>query len=470
MAGRWTNAKDDGGEQSQNSGYFSLVTGWALIRPARLAGRGLLRTQSDARLVDLVRAGNDQAFDAIVLRYHRPLLRHCRKLLPAARAEDAVQTTFLRALESMRADQRDLYLAGWLHRIAHNVAIDALRRLDSDWEELDEQIDGVEATHTAAERRARFDSVVAGMGRLPERQRRALVLRELEGRSYEEISTTLGVSRAGVRQLLNRARNAMRAGVTALFPPALAGRLATSPPGARMAELADPPGTSALLAKGTAAAAAGALALLAVSGPGDHVRSPNAHARANPPAQESAANAGRPTAAGRTAHAEVEGRRPAARDQSRRDLGREGGQPERRQSSTSRNATASGAGPDEADDHTLAGHRAPDRGAATRGDAGEERLERSPPAITPRRSDDDDGQGAPTGSSAPVRTAEMEDDDAELDDGLAEDPDNAELDYGLGEDADDAPPAPAAAVPVAEAPEATGEAEGGESSDDETDD
>jgi RNA polymerase sigma factor (sigma-70 family) len=446
------------------------VTGWALISPARLAGRGLLRTQSDARLVDLVRAGNDQAFDAIVLRYRRPLLRHCRRLLPAARAEDAVQTAFLHALEAMRADQRDLHLAAWLYRIAHNVAIDALRRLDADWEELDERIDGVEATHAAAERRARFDSVVAGMGRLPERQRRALVLRELEGRSYEEIATTLGVSRAGVRQLLNRARNAMRAGVTGLFPPTLLGRLATSSPGARMAELVDPPGTSALLAKGTAAVAAGALALAAVSGTGDHVRSPNAHARANPPAQDSGANAERPTDARRTAHAEVEDRRSAARDQSRRAPGREGGQPERGQSSTSRNATASGVGPDEADDQTLVGHHALAGGPAERGGAGEGRLKRSPPAVTPRRDDDDDERLAPTVSSAPVLTAEMEDNDAEADDGPGEDADDAELDDGLGEDAEEAPPAPALAVPVAEAPEATGEAEEGESYDDEPDD
>ncbi|MGH2715439.1 MAG: RNA polymerase sigma factor, partial [Thermoleophilaceae bacterium] len=200
------------------------MTPWALISPARLAGSGLLRTQSDARLVDLVRAGNDRAFEAIVLRYHRPLLRHCRRLLPAARAEDAVQQSFLSALEAMRADRRELQLGPWLHRIAHNTAIDSLRRLDSHWEELDERIDGVEPTHAAVERRARFRSVITSIGSLPERQRRALVLRELEGRSYEEIAAALGVSGAGVRQLLNRARNAMRAGASALVPPALVGR------------------------------------------------------------------------------------------------------------------------------------------------------------------------------------------------------------------------------------------------------
>jgi RNA polymerase sigma factor (sigma-70 family) len=279
------------------------MTPWALIRPARLAGPRLLRTQSDARLVDLVRAGNDRAFEAIVIRYQRQLLRHCRRLLPAGRAEDAVQQAFLSALESMRADRRELQLSAWLHRIAHNTAIDALRRHDSDWAELDERIDGVEPTHAAAERRARFRSVVAGLDRLPERQRRALVLRELEGRSYEEIADELGVTGAGVRQLLNRARNAMRSGASVLVPPALLARLAGSHAGVRVAELVDPPGTSALLAKATAAVAAGAVALVAVTGPGERMRSPQAHARPDHPAQES-----RPDAGGRAAHPAVAAR------------------------------------------------------------------------------------------------------------------------------------------------------------------
>jgi RNA polymerase sigma factor (sigma-70 family) len=261
------------------------MTPWAVINPARLAGSGLLRTQSDARLVDLVRAGNDRAFEAIVLRYHRPLLRHCRRLLPAARAEDAVQQTLLRALEAMRADERELQLGPWLHRIAHNTAIDSLRRMDSHWEELDERMDGVEPTHAAVERRARFDSVMSSMGTLPERQRRALVLRELEGRSYDEIAATLGVTGDGVRQLLNRARNAMRAAATAVVPPALVGRIAGSQASVRVAELMDPPGT-AMMAKATAAVAAGAVALFAVTGPpsGDGGKASRADSGAGPPA------------------------------------------------------------------------------------------------------------------------------------------------------------------------------------------
>jgi len=320
------------------------VTPWALIRPARLAGSGLLRTQSDARLVDLVRAGNDRAFDAIVLRYNRPLLRHCRRLLPAGRAEDAVQTVFLHALEAMRGDQRELQLSAWLHRIAHNTAIDALRRLDSQWEELGEGINGVEPAHAAAERRARFRSVVADLGSLPERQRRALVLRELEGRSYDEIAATLGVSGSGVRQLLNRARNAMRVGASALVPPALLGRLAGSQAGVRITELSDSPGLSALLAKTTAGVAAGTVALLAVNAPGDRVRVPHPEAKPRPPALESRADAWRSADRTKAPRAGAGSRRAVLPERTRPHAGGRGGGPAGEQPTAGLSVVAEGDG------------------------------------------------------------------------------------------------------------------------------
>jgi RNA polymerase sigma factor (sigma-70 family) len=407
------------------------MTPWAVINPARLAGSGLLRTQSDARLVDLVRAGNDRAFEAIVLRYHRPLLRHCRRLLPAGRAEDAVQQALLRALEAMRADERELQLEPWLHRIAHNAAIDSLRRIDSHWEELDERMDGVEPTHAAVERRARFRSVISSIGSLPERQKRALVLRELEGRSYEEIAATLGVTGDGVRQLLNRARNAMRAAASALVPPALVGRIAGSQATVRIAELVDPPGTSALMAKATAAVAAGAIALLAVSGPpSGHVgKVPRAQAGARPPAVQERPNAAAGTAAGMERAAGVsEAREPGAATPRRRARG--DGQVRRGRRAAGR--TAAGPGPaaggvfDDDDEDSAPNGRvgggddgddddAPSTG--TRG--GPEEDDDAPAPRAPAASDDGDDGGGDDGVVVAVATPP--DDDAGGDDDAAED-------------------------------------------------
>jgi RNA polymerase sigma factor (sigma-70 family) len=381
------------------------MTPWAVINPARLAGSGLLRTQSDARLVDLVRAGNDRAFEAIVLRYHRQLLRHCRRLLPGGRAEDAVQQAFLRALEAMRADERDLQLGPWLHRIAHNTAIDSLRRLDSHWEELDDRMDGVEPTDAAVERRARFDSVVSTMGDLPERQRRALVLRELEGRSYDEIAATLGVTGAGVRQLLNRARNTVRAAAGALVPPALAGRIAGSQATVRIAEIMDPPGTSALMAKATAVVAAGAVALLAVNGPptsdGGHVS--RAEAGTRPPAVQDRPDTGKRSAAAAPADAGSEARRTGAdRSESRRDAG--GDRKDGRRRGAGRTAAGPGpaAGGGGGDGSRPGPRSAPLAGVETDDDA-------APAPRTRVVTDDDDGDGA-AGSGAPAASDDGDDD------------------------------------------------------------
>jgi RNA polymerase sigma factor (sigma-70 family) len=439
------------------------MTPWAVINPARLAGSGLLRTQSDARLVDLVRAGNDRAFEAIVLRYHRPLLRHCRRLLPAGRAEDAVQQAFLRALEAMRADERELQLGPWLHRIAHNTAIDSLRRLDSHWEELDDRMDGVEPTHAAVERRARFDSVVSTMGDLPERQRRALVLRELEGRSYDEIAATLGVTGAGVRQLLNRARNTVRAAASALVPPALVGRVAGSQATVRIAEIVDPPGTSALVAKATAAVAAGAVALLAVNGPpsGDGGQLTRAEAGARPPAVQDRADTGKPSspaAASANAGSDADGDAGARNRRADRVEARREARAERKGSGRD------GAGRGGAADRTSGAGGGPASGGGGGGEASRPVGRVAPPGgveadddapATSRGGSDDDDEGGLGGTGAPAGS-----DDG--DDGAPAPAPSAPAAAPLDDDGDDDAAPAASSVPAtpAPAPESEDDADG----------
>jgi len=85
----------------------------------------LLRTQSDARLVELARGGHDRAFEAIVERYRRPLHAYCRRFLPEARAEDAVQQAFLNAWNAVRTGSEVRELRPWLYRITHNAALNA---------------------------------------------------------------------------------------------------------------------------------------------------------------------------------------------------------------------------------------------------------------------------------------------------------------------------------------------------------
>ena len=103
------------------------MTPESLIAPARLARRPVLATQTDSRLVDLVRAGYEPAFETIVSRYRAALLRYAERFLPPERAEDAVQQSFVSAYEAMLRDDADLNLRPWLYRIAHNASLNALR-------------------------------------------------------------------------------------------------------------------------------------------------------------------------------------------------------------------------------------------------------------------------------------------------------------------------------------------------------
>ena len=282
------------------------MTPRALYAPARLAGTPLLRTQSDERLVDLVRAGNDGAFEAIVARYRRGLTRYCSGILPGGRADDAVQQTFLRAYDALRASEGEMNLRPWLYRIAHNQSLNALRDRSLGHEELDESLDGVQRPDQALEGREHLNDVMAAVAALPERQRDAIVLRELEGRSYDEIAEELGVTDGAVRQLLNRARNTLRDTATSLTPVGLALRLpwdrAADSIAVRVAELCGVGGGGALAAKVcatalvTGAVVGGGVAVGPDVLPGESARGEQALRRDRGVADEIPAPAPRPAA------------------------------------------------------------------------------------------------------------------------------------------------------------------------------
>src|SRR3954452_4351860 len=173
-------------------------------------------------------------------------------MLSPARAEDAVQQAFVNAYRALRDGDADVNLRPWLYRIAHNAALNVLRSAGADHLQVDEQIDGVETPPQALERGERLRSVVTAVRELPERQRDALVLQALEGRSYDEIAVELGVSDGAVRQLLNRARITLRQGATSLTPAALLVRLGgalEAPVTERVAQVVAGAGGGAALAK-----------------------------------------------------------------------------------------------------------------------------------------------------------------------------------------------------------------------------
>src|SRR5918992_1154794 len=226
----------------------------------------ILRVQSDERLVTLARAGHERAFEAIVERYRRPLLRHARRLVGDARAEDAVQQSLLAAWAALGRgdDVRDL--GAWLHRIVHNAGLNALRG-QREYAELRESLSDGAAPHEVLERRQVVRETLESLAALPERQREALLRTAVEGRSQAEVAESLGLTDGAVRQLVHRARTAVRAAATALTPLPAASWLASlgsrnEPIAGRVAELvAGSAGAGATLAK------AGAIAVLAGGAP-----------------------------------------------------------------------------------------------------------------------------------------------------------------------------------------------------------
>jgi RNA polymerase sigma factor (sigma-70 family) len=196
------------------------------VRPSRndlvgLAGPALLARESDERLVELVRDGDENAFAAIVDRYRRPLERHCRRTLPAARAEDALQQAFASAYVALSRGARPAALRPWLYAIAHNAAINGLR--DRQPESLDaaRELGDHVLPHDIVTRRESLRSVLRAVVGLPARQRQVIVRQEFDGESHEQIARELGLTTGAVRQLAHRARCTVRAAAAALIPAPL---------------------------------------------------------------------------------------------------------------------------------------------------------------------------------------------------------------------------------------------------------
>lgn len=169
------------------------------------------RAATDEQLVELVRSGDDRAFDAIHDRYHHRLVAFARSLLSGAHhdAEEVVQDAFVRALAALRADERDMALRAWLFTIVRNRALDVLRRPQrtTDLQPHAAVIaDGGGDPFERLQRAEDLRALVGGLHALPERQRAALVAHELGGESHEAIARTLGVSAGGSKALVHRAR------------------------------------------------------------------------------------------------------------------------------------------------------------------------------------------------------------------------------------------------------------------------
>ena len=169
-------------------------------------------------LVAAVRRGEDRAFEVLFSCYERRITGYvASKVGDYARAEDIAQEVFMSALRRMRQTDRPIAFKPWIYEIAKNACIDEFRRSRRSLEVSFEEGDGsgivarnvfvhAPAPQAAVESKQRLDDLCGAFGGLSESHHRVLVLRELEGLSYSEISERLGMTRAMVESTLFRAR------------------------------------------------------------------------------------------------------------------------------------------------------------------------------------------------------------------------------------------------------------------------
>lgn len=174
---------------------------------APTAGAGTARLLSDDRLTRRATKGDRRAFAAIYRRYHRDLYRYCAAILGNPQdAQDALQNTMVKVLRALPGEERRIKLKPWLYRIAHNESIELLRSRRPT-EPIDpELVLGGSEPFERTELRERLARLIRDLEDLPERQRSALVMRELAGLSFEQIGAAFETSPAVARQTVYEAR------------------------------------------------------------------------------------------------------------------------------------------------------------------------------------------------------------------------------------------------------------------------
>jgi RNA polymerase sigma factor (sigma-70 family) len=185
----------------------------ALTHPRSVPGlRGpsaLLRLQSDERLIALTRRGQYAAFEVLCARYQSRLLSFCRHMLASREdAEDVLQEVFAAAFNAVLADEREINVRPWLYRIARNRSLNHLRRASAiGVDSMDVHFaEGGISTGDKVMRRESFRELIDDVHHLPETQRTALLLREIDALSYEQIAQAMETTVPSVKSLLVRAR------------------------------------------------------------------------------------------------------------------------------------------------------------------------------------------------------------------------------------------------------------------------
>ncbi|WP_431928982.1 RNA polymerase sigma factor [Amycolatopsis tucumanensis] len=174
------------------------------------AGTGLGEVLDDATLVARARDGDVRAYEQLVRRYQGPMYRLALRMLAAAGdAEDVVQEVFLTVWRRLEQLQDDSAFVGWLYRSTTNRCLNVIRArrpvTDVDPDDTETPRGDARPEH-AAEVSAQMAALTRALAGLTPEQRACWLLREVHGRSYEEIAEAVSASPTAVRGRIARAR------------------------------------------------------------------------------------------------------------------------------------------------------------------------------------------------------------------------------------------------------------------------
>ncbi|MBX3278491.1 MAG: sigma-70 family RNA polymerase sigma factor [Acidobacteria bacterium] len=180
----------------------------------------------DHALIAATRTGDELAFQELVRRYRNPITNFVYRMLnDYDRAVDLTQETFVRVYMNVEKYQANFSFSTYIYRIASNLAISELRQRkrrrlipfptffsDKDNDEVEVELPDVKQTGADEEMilDERQRAVRRAIVSLPEKYRTVVVLRDIEGKSYEEISAVLDLSDGTVKSRINRARNLLK--------------------------------------------------------------------------------------------------------------------------------------------------------------------------------------------------------------------------------------------------------------------
>lgn len=203
----------------------AMIVPRAAARPTNMKSR----QEIDLELIKSAQAGDISAFENLMKRYKSRLFRFLSPMVRDARdTEDVVQETFIKMYMGLQTFRGDSSFSTWLFRIGINTAKRSLSRRGRRIPQLSEpateaggsqQLMEVETDYvtpeTTMESRQVMDLVNAVLSEMPEEQRVAFVLRELEGLSYEEIAEQMHSPLGTVRSRIHRAKDAISAALKA---------------------------------------------------------------------------------------------------------------------------------------------------------------------------------------------------------------------------------------------------------------